>query len=61
MEKPDEQRRYIKRTYNMAEIRLRRLLDIPDSEMIWEFIYDKPNSQLVLTTLKDFDKKVGDI
>ena len=61
VEKPDEQRRYIKRTYNMAELRLRRIFDIHDDEMICEFIYDKSNSKLVLTTLKEHNKKIGDI
>ena len=61
MEHPSEQRRIIRKTYDMAEVRLRKIFDIPNDEMILDLIYDKPNSTLILTTLKDMDKDCGDI
>lgn len=59
--KADEKRRYIKRVYHMAEVKLREIFEIPDNELIVSFDYDKPNSRLVLKTLCDFDKSKGDI
>ena len=44
-----------------TEVRLRSIFVIPSDEMVGDFEYDKPNSRLVLTTLKDYDKKRGDI
>ena len=61
MEKPDEQRRITRRKYTMAEVRLRKIFDIPDNEMILDFVYDKPNSTLTLITLQDYDKDCLDI
>ena len=61
MEEPTEQRRIIRKNYNMAEVRLRKIFGIPDDEMILDFLYDKPNSTLILTTLKDCDEEHGDI
>jgi len=61
MEKPSEQRRIIRKKYDMAEVRLRKIFSIPDDEMILSFDYDKPNSTLTLTTLKDCDEEQGDV
>jgi len=61
MEKPSEQRRIIRKKYNMAEVRLRKLFSIPDDEMILDFIYDGSESTMILTTLKDVDRKQGDV
>lgn len=60
IEQPSSRRRYIKREYDMAEVRLRRIFDIPDDEMITYLEYDKPNSTIILTTSKDFDTSCGD-
>ncbi|MHA1410495.1 MAG: hypothetical protein ACTSQY_09375 [Candidatus Odinarchaeia archaeon] len=59
--RPDEKRRYTKRTYKMAEVRLREIFKIPVNEMVVSFEYDKPNSKLILTTLKDCDIEQGDL
>jgi hypothetical protein len=58
--KPDEKRRYVKRTYRMAEVRLREIFKIPVNEMIWDFEYDRPNSRLILKTLIDLNTEQGD-
>lgn len=60
MERPSEKRRLIRRRYDMAEVRMRRMFDIADNEFILDFVYDKPNSTLVLTTLLDHERKEGD-
>lgn len=61
MMKPDEKRRFVKRVYRMAEVRLREIFEIPTNEMISSFEYDQPNSELILKTLIDHDKKEGDL
>lgn len=60
MEQPTEKRRIIRRKYDMAEVRMRRMFDIADNEYILDFLYDKPNSTLILTTLLDYERKEGD-
>ncbi len=60
MEKPSEQRRLVRRIYDGAESRLRKLFSIPDDEMIIDFVYDKSESRLTLTTLKDYDKRIDE-
>ena len=59
--KPDEKRRYVKRTYKMAEVRLREIFKIPINEMVVSFEYDKSYSELILMTLKDCDNEQGDL
>jgi len=59
--KPDEKRRYVKRTYNMAEVRLRKIFKIPINERVISFEYDKQNSYLILTTLIDYNSGQGDL
>jgi len=59
--KPDEKRRYVKRTYTMAEVRLREIFKILVNEMVVSFEYDKPNSSFILTTLFDCDTEQGDL
>lgn len=60
MEKPSEKRRLIRRRYDTAETRLRKIFNIPNDEMVIDFIYNKDNSQLILTTLKDYDEKIDE-
>jgi len=57
---PKEQRRIIRRIYDLAELKIRNMFDVPNDEMILDLIYDKPNSELILKTLKDCDTKEGD-
>ena len=59
--KPDEKRRYVKRTYNMAEVRLNKIFKIPINERIISFEYDKQNSYLILITLIDYNSGQGDL
>ena len=59
--KPTEKRRYVKRTYDMAEVRLREIFNVPINEMVVSFEYDKPNSNLILTTLIDYNIAQGDL
>jgi hypothetical protein len=61
MEQPSERRRITRRKYDMAETRIRKIFSLDDDEMILDLIYDKPNSTLILTTLRDSDKDCGDI
>ena len=58
--KADEQRRIVKRVYRMAEVKLRKIFEIPNNEMVWSFEYDQANSRLILKTLVDHDKTKGD-
>ena len=60
MEEPDKKRRLIRREYRMAEVRMRKMFDIEDNELILDFEYDKQNSSLILTTLLDCEEKKGD-
>lgn len=48
----------IEREYDFAGIRLRRLFNIPQDEIIMSIDYDRGNSKLIIVTLKDYDKKV---
>ena len=50
----------IRRRYDMAEVRMRRMFDVADNEYILDFEYDKLNSTLILTTLLDCERKDGD-
>ena len=61
MIRPNVKRRIIRREYDMAEVLIRKLFSIPKDEMIKDLLYDKPNSTLILTTLKDHDKLKGDL
>jgi len=57
---PREQRRIIRRIYDLAELKIRNMFDVPNDETILDLIYDKPNSELILKTLKDCDIEEGD-
>jgi len=59
--KPDEKRRYVKRTYNIAEVKLSEIFKIPINERVISFEYDKQNSCLILTTLIDRNEGQGDL
>jgi len=61
MEEPDEKRRITRRKYKMAELRIREIFGLDNDEMILDLLYDKPNSTLILTTLRDLDKDKGDL
>jgi len=57
---PTIKRRYIKREYNQALILIRKIFNIPDDEFIFDLIYDRDNSKIIIKTLKDYDEKKGD-
>jgi len=61
MEEPDEKRRITRRKYKMAELRIREIFGLDNDEMILDLLYDKPNSTLILTILRDLDKDKGDL
>ena len=61
MEKPNKRRRIIRREYDMAEVRMREMFDIADNEYVLDFVYDKPNSTFILTTLLDHETTEGDL
>ena len=58
---PKEQRRIIRRKYDLAELKIRNMFGVPNDEMILDLIYDKLNSEIILKTLKDCDAKEGDL
>ena len=58
---PKEQRRIIRRIYDLAELKIRNMFDVPNDEMILDLVYNKPNSELILKTLKDCDIEEGDL
>jgi len=60
MIEPDEKRRIIKRKYLTAELRIREIFNIGADELVLDLVYDKSNSELILTTLKNFDEDYGD-
>lgn len=51
--KPKTKRNHIVRRYDGVYVLLRKLFKVPEDEMILDFIWDKHNGELVLTTLKD--------
>ena len=53
MEKPDRTRNLVRRDYDMAETRLRKIFGIPSDEMVISFEWDKGQNILRLITLKD--------
>lgn len=57
---PTVKRRYIKREYNQALVLIRKIFEIPNDEYIFDLIYDRDNSKIIIKTLKDFDMKKGD-
>ena len=57
--KPKEQRRYIRRDYDLNQIR--ELFEIPEDEMIFDLCWDKERNSFVLRTLLDCNEKEGDI
>lgn len=57
---PSDKRRYIKREYDNALILIRKIFDIPNDEYIFDLIYDRGNSKIIIKTLKDFNEKEGD-
>ena len=58
---PKERRRTIRRIYDLAELKIRNIFDVPNDEMILDLIFDKSNSELILTTLKDCETIEGDL
>jgi len=52
-EKADRTRNLIRREYNMVEVRLRRIFNIPNDEAVLNFEWDKNAGVLRLLTMRD--------
>ena len=57
MENVTKKRILIRRDYDNPTVRLRKIFDIPDDEMILSFEWDKSLSHLRLVTLKDLKEE----
>jgi KaiC/GvpD/RAD55 family RecA-like ATPase len=57
MVSPDYKRRRVMREYKNVPMLLKKMFNIPDSEMIIRFEWIKGEGILVLETLKEFDKE----
>jgi len=56
--KPDKHRRLSRREYDYPTLTLRKLFYIPNDELIIDFIYDKKENKLILTTLHDYNRLI---